>query len=278
MKQDEKDTQRFIETMIKDQKLKIKECKQQLSDAETSKKKTLEFLDRKRKQDEITYLHPISQKVEDSKKQLSKSKIEYTQMLIKQLEAFAKKESSLTASQLLKEYIYYKSLDSECLDIVDKKAQCLFDHFLQTCDIISASAFLKCRCGSKFSHKFDEQRERYLEHIDKHPIPIKSPQADCITGYGEYKDDIIKLFKVCGQIDFKLKPQDYEGVYYSEQTKKLMAQASIGEFGKLCHHVYYDMPYGFGVCDSDRKMLIVAHSKGYEMAKEATKALDEKSL
>ncbi len=268
MKKDKEYTQRFIETMLRDKKLQIETCEGELSKRTEDKTKIIEIL--QKKQDE-------------SKRKLSDRIIEYEKMLCEELDAFAKGEDTLTPLELLKEYMYEKSLDGDDSDIVDEKAQCLFKHFLKTEDVLSASTFLKCRSGSEFTTKYDEQREMYLEHMAKHPQPLKSSEVDCIDtdcimGYGEYKDDIVKLFRVCGQIDFKTKPKGHKGIYYSETTKQLLARASIGEFGKVCRHVYYDMPYGFGICDSDRRMLMDAHDRGYEIEQSVEKLAKERSL
>lgn len=249
MKKDKEYTQRFIATMLRDKKLQIETC-----DGELSKRK------------------------------LSDHIVEYEKMLCEELDAFAKGEDTLTPLELLKEYMYEKSLDGAYSDVVDEKAYCLFKYFLKHEKVLSASTFLKCRSGSEFTTKFDEQRKMYLEHMAKHPQPLKSSEVDCvdtdcILGYGEYKDDIIKLFRVCGQIDFKTKPEGYKGIYYSEQTKELIARGSIGKFGKLCHHRYYDdTPYGFGICDSDRRILMAAHDMGYGIEQSVERLAKKRSL
>ncbi|MBQ7798406.1 MAG: hypothetical protein IJ371_04715 [Clostridia bacterium] len=276
-------TQRFIEETLKEKKLQMRKQAIALDEIKEQKTKTIEFLESRRKQDEDTYLKPVLKQFEKQKQIMSVSLAEYTEALIEALHAFSVGLGTLSAQELLKEYMYCKHILKDVSKSVDEKAQCLFDYFLKIEDVLSASTFLKCRFGSEFTDEYDEQRERYLEHMAKHPEPIKASDVDCvdvdcITGYGEYKDDIIKLLRVCGQIDFKTKPDDYEGVYYSEQTKELIASASIGEFGKLCRHVYYDMPYGIGVCDSDRRILMYAHDKGYEIEQSIEKMAIESSL
>ena len=275
--------QKCTEAVLKAKKLQIRKQAIELDEIKQEKIKTMEFLESRRRQDEDTYLKPILKKFEKQKQIMPDGLTEYKEALIEAFHAFYSDLGTLTAQDLLKEYMYCKHILKDVSKSVDKPAECLFEYFLKTEDVLSASTFLRCRSGSEFTDEFDERLEQYLIHITQHPEPLKVSgfdciKADCITAYGEYKDDIIKLLRVCGQIDFKTKPEGYKGIYYSEQTKELMARAVIGEFGKLCHHLYYDMPYGFGICDSDRRMLMAAHDKGYEDAKSVEKLDKERSL
>ena len=274
--------QKCTEAILKAKKLQIHKQAIELDEIKQEKITTMEFLESRRIQDEDTYLKPILKKFEKQNQIMSVGLTEYKEALIEAFCAFEAGLGTLSAQDLLKEYMYCKHILKDVSKSVDKPAECLFEYFLKTEDILSASTFLKCRSGSEFTDEFDEHLEKYLIHITQHPEPLKSSEVDCIdteciTGYGEYYDDIIKLFKVCGQIDFKTKPEGYKKNYYSEQTKELIARASIGEFGKLCHHLYYDMPYGFGICDSDRRTLMWAHDKGYEVAQSIEKLEKEMS-
>ncbi len=274
MKQDKTITESIIEKIIEDKKLKIDEYLDKLKNSEEEANKTKEILERKNQE----ILQPLLETVKERTINLQDAKESYIDIVYKQLEAFKKGETSLSPKKLLEEYSYIKNSDYKLFEGFDEKALCLFEYFLKTEDVISAATFLKSRCGNESDTEFDKQRERYLEHMAKYPEPIQKPKADYIMRYGIYKDDILKLLRVCGQIDYKTKPEDYDSIFYSEQTKELLARASIGEFGKLCRHIYYDMPYGFGECDSDRRILMEAHDRGFETEQEATQLIEEKSL
>ena len=270
--------QRLIAKNLDEKKLQMQKQSLALDEIKKEKSKTMEFLESRRRQDEETYLKPILNQFERQKQIVSDGVTEYKEALIEALHAFSIGEGSLLANDLLEEYKYCKYILKDESKSVDNKALSLFEYFLKTEDVLSAAKFLKCRSGSEFSDKYEERRERYLEHMAKYPMPAPSTESDCILGFGEDKDDIIKLFQLCGKIDYRSKPQDYDGTYYSEQTRELVARASIGEFGKLCRHVYFDPPYGFGESDSDRMLLMLAHDRGYEAERSIDKLAKERSL
>ena len=92
-------------------------------------------------------------------------------------------------------------------------------------------------------------------------------------GYGEYVEDIVKLFEVCGRMDRRVAPKDFKGVYYSEKTALLMAMGALDEFGDVAKHLYYVPP--FGTQDSDRETLVYYHNKGYFEEEEKEEAKSE---
>jgi hypothetical protein len=143
-----------------------------------------------------------------------------------------------------------------------KPAQPLYDYFLSEGDIESAVTFLKARCGSLFKEdEFAERRQKYIEYLAENPTPVVEQNSKYIMGYGEYIEDIVKLFEVCGKADKKAAPKDFEGIFYSEETALLMAMGALDEFGDVAKHLYYVPP--FGTQDSDRETLVYYHNKGY---------------
>ena len=270
--------QKFSAANLEDMKLQMKRQAEALEAVNDKKIKTEEFLEMRRKQDEQTYLEPVLKQVETEKKLMADEIQGYKEALIEVFHAFSVGVGSFSVDELLKEYRFCKKTIVDNLEDVDKEAQGLFEYFLKKEDVEGAAAFLKCRSGSEFEDKYEQKRAKYLEHMSQNPIPASSLYYDSILGYGPYKEDILALFKVCGKIDGRAKPQDVKGVYCSEKTKELMARGAIGEFGNLCRHIYYDKPDGFCVADSDRDMLLWAHEQGFKTAQSETKKDKEVSL
>jgi len=145
-----------------------------------------------------------------------------------------------------------------------------------TGDIESAVTFLKARCGTLFKEsELLERRQQYIEYLAQNPSPEVEQNSKYILNYGEYIEDIVKLFEVCGRLDKKSAPKGFEGIYYSEETALLMAMGALDEFGDVAQHLYYVPP--FGTQDSDRETLVYYHNKGYSEGEKAERKQAETS-
>lgn len=273
MSKDKNFSQEIIEEMLKSKKTQIQGFEKKVKDIEQKKVVTEEYLETLKKENEAKFLLPILEKSQKCSKQLEDSKAEFEKMLIKELVAFEKGKKHLPPHKLLKEYVYFQSLGYKTSGELDKKAQCLFEYFLSSQDVQSAVTFLKSRSRTT-SKEFEEDKKLYLSHMEEHPIPEVTSNASCILGYGEYRNDILSLFELCGKLDHDAMPKGFTGTYISPQTKDLIASACIGEFGQLARHVYYDFPHGFETKDSDRSTIMYWHEQGFQ--REEKSALSSK--
>lgn len=247
---------------IKEQYLKSQE---DLEKTKQEKQKTKEFLEERRRIDEGIYLEPVLKQESEDKKSLAEKKKALLLELSKELEEFAKSPKTEVASALLEAVVFVSSIDEKLPESLKKPSKPLYDYFLGVGDIESAVTFLKARCGTLFKEaELLERRQQYIEYLAQNPSPVVEQNSKYILGYGEYIEDIVKLFEVCGKIDRKAAPKGFEGIYYSEETALLMAMGALDEFGDVAKHLYYVPP--FGTQDSDRETLVYYHNKGYEEA------------
>ena len=248
--------------MFKEMKKQYLKSQEDLLKTKEDKKHTKEFLEERRKKDEEEFLKPILNKESEEKKAVSEKKKTLLTELAKELEEFSKFPKKEQAGELLDAVVFVSSFDKVMTDSLKKPSKPLYDYFLGVGDIESAVTFLKARCGSLF--KEDElapRRQKYIEYLAENPTPVVEQNSKYILNYGEYIEDIVKLFEVCGRLDKKASPKDYEGIFYSEETALLIAMGALDEFGDVAQHLYYVPP--FGTQDSDRETLVYYHTKGY---------------
>ena len=258
---------------IKEQYLKEQE---DLKRIKSEKKAVKEFLEERRKKDEEMYLNEILIQAEENKKSLESKKKVLLRELSQELEEFSKMPKKEKASELLEALVFASSIDKKMPESLKKVSKSLYDYFLAEGDIDSAVTFLKARCGSLF--KEDElvsRREEYIRYLEVNPNPEVEKNSRYIIGYGEYVEDIVRLFEVCGRLDRESAPKDFKGIYYSEKTALLLVMGALDEFGDVLQHLYYVPP--FGTQDCDRETLMCHHNKGY-MENESDKQLIEGAI
>ena len=255
--------------MFKEIKKQYLKSQEDLEKTREDKKLTKEFLEERRKKDEEEFLAPVLKQESDRKKVVAEMRKTLLAELKKELDAFSKSQSKEMADALLDAFVFVSSLDKVMPFDLKKPAQPLYDYFLSEGDIESAVTFLKARCGSLFKEdEFAERRQKYIEYLAENPTPVVEQNSKYIMGYGEYIEDIVKLFEICGRLDKKSAPKEFEGIFYSEETALLMAMGALDEFGDVAKHLYYVPP--FGTQDSDRETLVYYHNKGYEEAGKGT--------
>ena len=258
-------------------KSQISDLQQRLVELKSTKSKTVEMLEEMKKQNEIKYLHPIIEEEKEKNNLLKLSQKEYIKILCEEFDRFSQQKSADKAKQLLDEYMFVTSLDKDIAKTINDKTHCLYEYFLKQEDIESAVTFLIYRSGSVFdSEKYDSKREKYFEHMKNNPVPSYHEYSKYILNYGDYREDIIRLFELCGRLDYRTKPTKMKKVYYSDQTKMLLAMGSIGEFGSMAYHIYYCPP--FGTEDCDRETLMHWHDNAYKELESGKAELQEKEL
>lgn len=275
-------SQRFIAKMLQDKKLEAEKQVAGFEELEQQKTKTIDFLESRRKQDEETYLKPILKQVEKQKKEMSDSLTEYKEALIEALHAFSVGLGTLSAQDLLKEYTHCKrvlkdeledkSTLKEELQDIDKKAHCLFEHFLKTEDFESCVKFLKARvwsCDSK--EELKKRKQEYSEYIKDFSKFEYTWKSDYIMRYSEYREDILKFMQLCGKLDARSFAD--EQMYYSEKIKDAIISGSVGEYGSLVSYLYCDDK--FGHYERDRETLMYWHDKGFWEEKELLKSTEK---
>lgn len=249
--------------MFKEIKKQYLKSQEDLDKTREDKKATKEFLEERRKKDEEEFLKPVLDKESEEKKVLESQKKALLAELAKELESFKKSQSPEMASALLDAFVFVSSIDKKMPESLKDKSQPLYEYFLGVADIESAVTFLKARVGTLFKEsELVERRQKYIEYLAENTTPVVETNSKYIMGYGEYIEDIVKLFEVCGKLDRQSAPKGFEGIYYSEETALLMAMGALDEFGDVAKHLYYVPP--FGTQDSDRETLVYYHNKGYE--------------
>ena len=265
--------------MFKEIKKQYLKSQEDLDKTRQDKKQTKEFLEARRKKDEEEFLKPVLDKESEEKKVLETKKKALLSELEKELETFKKSQSPEMADAILEAFVFVSSIDKKMPESLKDKAQPLYEYFLGKADIESAVTFLKARCGTLFKEdEIAERRQKYIEYLAENPTPVVEQNSKYIMGYGEYVEDIVKLFEVCGKLDRKAAPKGFEGIYYSEETALLMAMGALDEFGDVAKHLYYVPP--FGTQDNDRETLIYYHNQGYlgEGQQRETKTAKEKDV
>ena len=248
----------------------------ELDKTEQEKVSIKAMLDERRKKDEEEFLSPVLRQESERKKCLSEKKKTLLEELSNELQEFSKIQTKEGADELLEAFVFVSSIDGKMHQTLKDSSKPLYDYFLSVGDIDSAVTFLKARCGSLFiEDELVERRQKYIEYLSENAEPVVEQNSKYILGYGEYIEDIIKLFEVCGRIDKKSAPEDFEGIYYSAETALLMAMGALDEFGDVARHLYYVPP--FGTQDSDRETLVYYHNKGYQEAENETqKTVEDK--
>lgn len=247
-----------------------------LDKTKQEKKAVKAMLEEKRKKDEEEFLEPVLKQESERKKVLEDKKKALLVELSKGLQAFSKSQTKQVADELLESFVFVSSIDGKMPQALKETSKPLYDYFLGEGDIESAVTFLKARCGTLFTEdELVERRQKYIEYLAENPEPVVEQNSKYIMGYGEYIEDIVKLFEVCGKLDKKSAPKDFEGIYYSTESALLMAMGALDEFGDVAKHLYYVPP--FGTQDSDRETLVYYHNKGYiEAEKETQKSVEDK--
>ena len=254
--------------MFKELKEQYLKSQEDLEKTKQEKQATKEFLEERKKQDEEQFLSPILKKESEDKKAVAEIKKALLAELAKELDVFSKSQKKDVADKILEAVVFVSSIDKIMPASLKKQAQPLYDYFLSEGDIESAVTFLKARCGTLFKEdELVERRQKYIEYLAENPTPVVEQNSKYIMGYGEYVEDIVKLFEVCGKLDKKAAPKDYEGIFYSEESALLMVMGALDEFGDVAKHLYYVPP--FGTQDSDRETLVYYHNKGYKESEQA---------
>ncbi len=239
-------------------------AKEALDTTKKTKAEVKAMLEERRKQDEEELLKPVLAQESQDEKQRAEKRLALLMELKKEIEDFLKSSDLCQekTKRIIEDFVFVSGIGEEFPAEIKESAQSLIGHFLKSEDLESVVTLLKARSGSLFKEtEWAEKRQKYIDYLSADPKPEIKDSAKYILAYGEYAQDIAKLFELCGRLDRAEAPKDFVGVYYSEETALLLAMAAIGEFGKVAQHIYYVPPYGTE--DNDRESLEYCHDKAY---------------
>lgn len=264
--------QRLVEKILKKKKTQIEKNLLEFKDIKEQKAKIIEFLEKRKKQDEETYLQQTLKRYEQCSQVLEDELTEYKEALKKSLYYFSIGKSTLSAYELFEEYAYCKEIIGQDMESIDKEAQCLFEYFIKTEDIDFCIKFLETRVGGiHLEHdKWKKRREKYVNYIKDFTKFEYTSNSDIIIDYGMYRDDILTFMELCGRLDARSSDKK---IFYSDKTKNAIISASIGCYGSLVSYLYSDGE--FGHYERDRKLLMYWHDKAFIEEKKLLKSIEK---
>jgi len=252
--------------MFKELKERLEAKQKSIDEMEKQETEIIQRIEEEKKAKEELYLLPIKKKEAEAKTDLKDDQQEFLTILQQELDYFdaiGSEDKYSKAKQLLSELVYSTSFAQKSRGVLKEKSSKLLDYFVEIKDLDMAVSCLKFKADLEYKPEtIDLRKAKYLEYLQDFKQPAKyTDKSKYIIGYGEQFDDMIKLAKLCGELDYKSLESGSEDIHYSSKTKEYIIDVATGRFGAMYKYLYVDGD--FGHMESEREVLTYWHDQEY---------------